>query len=61
MGKAVGRLSRRTWESLLRFARWSMSTVDDDLPTNVIPLPGPAHGPVPAIELRMEGQRRKAS
>jgi len=44
-----------------RVVRWSLATVEDDLPSNVVPLPGPAHGPVPAIELRLEDQRRRAS
>ena len=45
-----------------RLLAWSVATVEDERPlTNVIPMPGPAHGPVPAIELRMEEQRRKAS
>jgi hypothetical protein len=41
---------------------WTVSSVEDEHhATNVIPMPGPAHGPVPAIELRMEEQHRKAS
>ena len=44
----------------VQFARWALGPVDEEHVTNVIPMPGPAHGPVPAIELRME-QRRKAS
>jgi hypothetical protein len=43
-----------------RVVGWCFSTVEDETPRNVIALPGPAHGPVPAIDLRME-QRRKAS
>ncbi len=45
-----------------RAAAWSVATVEDETPHNVIPMPGPAHGPVPAIKLRTEEQlRRKAS
>ena len=53
------RLARR---SVTRAVRWSLATVEDETPHNVIPMPGPAHGPVPAIRLRREEeQRRKAS
>ena len=45
-----------------RLVAWTVASVEDDEHvTNVIPMPGPAHGPVPAIELRMEEQHRKAS
>jgi hypothetical protein len=44
-----------------RFARWAFGPVDEEHLTNVIPMPGPAHGPVPAIDLRREQLRRKAS
>lgn len=49
------------WSSGVGLVRWSLSSVEDEPPTNVVPMPGPAHGPVPAIELRADGQRRKAS
>ena len=45
----------------IRFARWSLSSVEDEPGPHVVPLPGPAHGPVPAIEFRVETPRRKAS
>lgn len=45
----------------VRFARWAFGPVEEEHVTNVIPMPGPAHGPVPAIEIRLEEQRRKAS
>ncbi|HEY6960137.1 MAG TPA: hypothetical protein VI814_15045 [Candidatus Limnocylindria bacterium] len=45
----------------IRFIRWSLSSVEDEPNPHVIPLPGPAHGPVPAIEFRAESQRRRAS
>jgi len=51
----------RACVSIGRLVRWSLATVEDELPPNVIPMPGPAHGPVPAIELRLEDQRRRAS
>lgn len=44
----------------VRWLRWSLSSVEDGSPPNVIPMPGPAHGPIPMIELRRE-ERRKAS
>jgi hypothetical protein len=41
---------------------WTLASVDDDArEPHVIPMPGPAHGPVPAIDLRLEDQRRKPS
>ena len=45
----------------VRFARWAFGPVDEEHVTNVIPMPGPAHGPVPAIDVRLEHPRRKAS
>ena len=48
------------WGSCVRAVGWSFSTIEEEHLTNVIPMPGPAHGPVPAIELRRE-ERRKAS
>jgi len=48
--------------TLARAVTWTVASVEDDAHvSNVIPMPGPAHGPVPAIELRMEEQHRKAS
>jgi hypothetical protein len=48
------------WGPFARVVGWSFSTIEEEHLTNVIPMPGPAHGPVPAIELRRE-ERRKAS
>jgi len=45
-----------------RVIAWSVAPVDDPLPPNVVPMPGPAHGPIPAIDLRLtslEAQRRR--
>ena len=48
--------------TLVRMVTWTVASVEDDEEvTNVVPMPGPAHGPVPAIELRLEQQHRKAS
>jgi len=44
----------------VRFARWALGPVDEEHVAKVIPMPGPAHGPVPAIDVRLD-QRRKAS
>lgn len=45
-----------------RAIAWTVSSVEEEhRASNVIPMPGPAHGPVPAIELRLEEQHRKAS
>jgi hypothetical protein len=43
----------------MRLARWAFGPAEEEQVTNVIPMPGPAHGPIPAIDLRVE--RRKAS
>ena len=51
---------RVIWGSCARVVGWSFATIEEEHLTNVIPMPGPAHGPVPAIELRRE-ERRKAS
>lgn len=51
----------RSVATTIRFIRWSLSSVEDESDARVTPLPGPAHGPVPAIEFRIEPQRRKAS
>lgn len=47
-------------DACARLARWAVGPVDAEHPTNVVPMPGPAHGPVPAIDIRRE-ERRKAS
>jgi hypothetical protein len=59
--RVLGRAVARAFAALGRVVRWSLASVEDELPSNVIPMPGPAHGPVPAIELRLEDQRRRAS
>jgi len=56
----LGGLFADMWDWCARAIGWSFSPVDETHVTNVIPMPGPAHGPVPAIELRRE-ERRKAS
>ncbi len=40
--------------------RWSLATVEDEPQARPVPMPGPAHGPVPAIDLLRETRRRKA-
>ena len=56
---ALHRLTRRISAAIADAVRWSLAAVEDDAPGNVIPMPGPAHGPVPAITLRVEEQRRR--
>lgn len=51
----------RSIGATMRFVRWSVSSAEDEPDPQVVPLPGPAHGPVPAIEFRVETQRRRAS
>lgn len=57
----IRELLARSVGATLRFIRWSLSSVEDEPDPHVIPLPGPAHGPVPALEFRAEAQRRRAS
>ena len=57
----INRFLTHSIGATIRFIRWSLSSVQDEPSRHVIPLPGPAHGPVPAIEFRSEAQRRKAS
>lgn len=59
--RAIRPLLSRWVGASVRFLSWSLSTVEDEPQRRVLPLPGPAHGPVPAIDLRVERQRRKAS
>lgn len=56
---ALYRLTRRISVAIADTVRWSMATVEDDTPRSVIPMPGPAHGPVRAIDLRIEERRRR--
>ncbi len=45
--------------------RWTLSSVEIDETSYQPPMPGPAHGPVPAIELRLrsrtDASRRRAA
>ena len=41
--------------------RLSLATVEDEPQARSVPMSGPAHGPVAAIDLIRERQRRKAS
>jgi hypothetical protein len=40
---------------------WTVKTVEDDDEPRAIPAPGPAHGPVPAIDMRLKEQHRRVS
>ena len=60
--RALFRSMALTRSGLVRFVRWALGPVDEEHVTNVIPMPGPAHGPVPAIDVRFDHHpRRKAS
>ena len=50
----------RVLGSFVRALHWSLSTVEDAPETRVAPMPGPAHGPVSAIDVR-RGRRRSSS
>jgi hypothetical protein len=54
-------LVARAYIAIDRAVRWSLASVEEDRRPRVVHVPGPAHGPVPAIRLRLEEQRRKAS
>ncbi len=41
--------------------RWSLSAVEDAPQVHLVPMPGPAHGPVPAIDLLPQARRRRAT
>lgn len=57
----IRQLFARSIGATIRFVRWSLSSADEEPDARVAPLPGPAHGPVPAIELRVAAPRRRAS
>jgi hypothetical protein len=46
----------RAFARVDRAVRWSLSTVEEEPRPAVVPMPGPAHGPVPSITLRLEEQ-----
>ena len=54
------KLMSRGWNRGLRLVRWTLATVEDDEERRTVPKPGPAHGPVRAIDVRLE-EHRKAS
>ena len=49
----------RIVSSFARAVRWSLSTVDDEPEFRIAPLPGPAHGPIHAIDVRVGKDRRR--
>jgi hypothetical protein len=52
----IGSVTRR----LAAAAHWGVRSVDEEPAPRVVPPPGPAHGPVPSIELRLrEGRDRR--
>ncbi len=44
---------------IARLVGWAFAPVEDAPAPNVIPMPGPAHGPIPAIELRVDEMQRR--
>ena len=50
VGRAIG--------GLVRAVRWSLGTVEDEPAPRSVPTPGPAHGPVHAIDVRLGKGRR---
>src|SRR6202158_5771621 len=48
---------RSLGKRLSALVRWSFGASDEELPPPPRPLPGPAHGPIPAIDLRRAPQR----
>ncbi len=57
----LGRLVARVCAGCARMVRSWFEPVEDEPAPNVVLMPGPAHGPVPAIDIRLERQRRRAS
>ncbi len=47
--------------AIVRAVRWSLAATPDATPHDVTTLPGPAHGPVPAIRLRVEDKQRRTA
>jgi hypothetical protein len=50
----------RVFGSLARALQWTMSPVEDVPEKRTVPMPGPAHGPLTAIDVRL-GRRRTSS
>jgi hypothetical protein len=42
-----------------RALRWPLASVDDEPQLRPVPMPGPAHGPVTAIDVRLGKDRRR--
>jgi hypothetical protein len=49
----------RACAGVARAVRWSLASVDDRPPMRLAPPPGPAHGPVTAIDVRLGKDRRR--
>jgi hypothetical protein len=53
----TGEALRDLFAKVMTWAHWSLSSVDSQPEPYVVPAPGPAHGPVPAITLKLRDQR----
>ena len=56
----VGRSIARIVSTFARVVRWSLATVEDEPELRVAPLPGPAHGPVHVIDVRLGRDRPRS-
>jgi hypothetical protein len=57
----LARVIAHAYVAIDRAVRWSLAPVEDEHRPQVPHVPGPAHGPVPAIRLRLDEERRRAS
>jgi len=58
MDELIGLLARAC-SGVANAVLWSLKTVDDGPPMSAAPPPGPAHGPVTAIDVRLGKDRRR--
>lgn len=56
VGAVVSEL-RSIGKRISTLARWGFESSEEELPPPPRPLPGPAHGPIPAIDLRRDPHR----
>ncbi len=55
---SLGGAAVKALSDCARVVHWTIAPVDDRPEPPVTHMPGPAHGPVPAIEVRLEGRQK---